>query len=63
MIKGIKVAIVKTIALAIIITNDNVMLCDAQSSELIWFMQDYKFKADLRILKLERCNNVVLGVD
>jgi hypothetical protein len=62
-IKGIKAAIVKTIVLAIIVTNDNVMLCDAQSPELIWFMQDYEFRADLRTLKLRRCNNIVLGVD
>ena len=42
--------------------NRNVMLYDAQSLEFTWFIQNYEFKADLRILKPGRCD-VVLGVD
>lgn len=61
-IQSIKTVIVKTIILVIIMANENVMLYDAQSPEFTWFIQDYEFKADLRILKPRRCD-VVFGVN
>lgn len=54
--------IVKTTVLAITVANGNIMKCDCYSPGFQWFMQDYEFHANLRILKLRRCD-IVLGVD
>jgi len=52
----------KSLVLAVMVTNGSIMLCDSYTTGFKWFMQNYKFVADLRILKLERCD-IVLGVD
>ena len=61
-INVVKVTIIKTIVSTITVVNGNVTLCDAHIPGFKWFMQDYKFNASLRILKLVRCD-VMLGVD
>jgi hypothetical protein len=48
--------------LVVTVANGNVMLCDSYTARFTWFMQSYEFVADLRILKLGRCD-MVLGVD
>jgi hypothetical protein len=52
----------KTTLLAVTVANGNIMLCKMQSPSFTWFMQSYKFKANLRVLKLDR-HEIVLGVD
>jgi hypothetical protein len=61
-INVVKVTIIKTIVSAIIVVNGNVTLCDAHTPRFKWFMQDYKFNASLRVLKLVRCD-AMLRVD
>jgi hypothetical protein len=48
--------------LAVTVANGSIMLCDSYTAGFTWFMQSYEFVADLRILKLGRCD-MVLGVD
>jgi hypothetical protein len=48
--------------LAVTVTNGSIMLCDSYTAWFKWFMQNYEFVANLRILKLGRCD-IVLGVD
>jgi hypothetical protein len=52
----------KTTLLAVTVVNGNVMLCEVHSPGFTWFTQSYEFKANLRVLKLER-HDIVLGVD
>jgi len=42
-IRNVKAIIVKTTILAIMITNENIMLCDSHTHGLKWFVQDYEF--------------------
>jgi hypothetical protein len=48
--------------LAVIVVNGSIMLCDSYTAGFTWFMQGCEFVANLRILKLGRCD-MVLGVD
>jgi len=48
--------------LVVTVANGSIMLCDSYTAGFTWFMQSYEFVADLRILKLGRCD-MVLGVD
>jgi hypothetical protein len=52
----------KTTLLVVTVANGTVMLCEMQSPSFTWFMQGYKFKANLRVLKLDR-HDIMLGVD
>lgn len=61
-VKEIKAIVVKTTVLTVTITNDSFLRCDSHCPKLTWFIQGLEFQADLRILKLERCD-VVLVVD
>jgi hypothetical protein len=42
-IRNVKAIIIKTTILAIMITNENIMLCDSHTHGLKWFVQDYEF--------------------
>ena len=48
--------------LAVTVANGSIILYDSYTAGFTWFMQNYEFIADLRILKLGRCD-MVLGVD
>lgn len=51
-----------TTVLVVIVTNEDVMRCDFNCPGLTWFMPNYEFKVDLKVLKLGKCN-VVLKID
>jgi len=61
-IKALNATTSKTTLLAVMVANGNVMLCETHSPAFTWFMQSYEFKANLRVLKLDRYD-IVLGVD
>jgi hypothetical protein len=61
-IKALKASTSKTTLLAVTVANENVMLCESHSPAFTWFMQDYEFKSNLRVLELGR-HDIVLGVD
>lgn len=48
--------------LAVIVAIGSVIKCGVFFLGLVWLMQRHKLQADLKILKLERCD-IVLGVD
>ena len=52
----------KSLVLAVTVANGSIMLYDSYTTRFKWFMQNYEFVVDLRILKLGRCD-IVLGVD
>jgi hypothetical protein len=52
----------KNIVLAVIVAIGSVIKCGVFFLGLVWLMQRHKLQADLKILKLERCD-IVLGVD
>lgn len=58
----LQIFIERSLVLAITITNDSTILYDSYTTRFKWFMQNYEFVTDLKILKLERCD-VVLGMD
>jgi hypothetical protein len=58
-VKEIKATVVKTTVLAVTIANGSVMRCDSHYPKLTWFMQGHEFQADLRVLKIGRCNIVL----
>jgi hypothetical protein len=61
-IKALKASTSKTTLLAVTVANENVMLCESHSPAFTWFMQDYEFKSNLRVLELGR-HDIMLGVD
>jgi len=61
-IKALNATTSKTTLLVVMVANGNVMLCETHSPAFTWFMQSYEFKANLRVLKLDRYD-IVLGVD
>jgi len=61
-VEEIKVILLKTIVLTITIANRNVIRCNSHCPKLTWFIQGHEFQADLKILKLHRCD-FVHGID
>jgi hypothetical protein len=60
--RELQISIERSLVLAVTIANGSTILCDSYTTEFKWFMQNYEFVVDLKILKLGRCD-VVLGMD
>ena len=58
----LQVSVENSSVLAVTVANGSIMLCDSYTAGFKWFMQNYEFVADLRILKLGICD-IVVGVD
>ena len=58
----LQLPIENSLVLAVTVANGSIILYDSYTAGFTWFMQNYEFIADLRILKLGRCD-MVLGVD
>jgi hypothetical protein len=58
----LQVSVENSSVLVVTVANGSIMLCDSYTAGFKWFMQNYEFVADLRILKLGICD-IVVGVD
>jgi len=60
--RELQISVERSLILAVTIANSSTILYDSYTMGFKWFMQNYEFVVDLKILKLGRCD-VVLGMD